>query len=92
MASDTGAVRELVDDGRTGFVVPVADTDALVAAMSRLETMPRTERAALGAAGRARVAERYALDAVVDQWEALYDDALSGGPPPPPPPGPAARS
>jgi glycosyltransferase involved in cell wall biosynthesis len=78
VASDTGAVRELVDDGRTGFVVPTADVDALAAAMRRVEALSPAERAAMGAAARERTVERFGLDAVVDRWERLYADASAG--------------
>jgi glycosyltransferase involved in cell wall biosynthesis len=72
VASDTGAVRDLVDDGRTGLVVPVADVDALAGALAQIERLTSAERAAMGRTARARVVERFALDAVVDRWEALY--------------------
>lgn len=75
VASDTGAVRELIDDGHTGLVVPVADVDALAAALGRIEALPDADRAAMGRAARARTVERFSLDAVVDRWEALYAEA-----------------
>lgn len=79
VASDTGAVRDLVDDGRTGFVVPTADVDALAAALARVEALDEDGRTALGVAGRARILDGFGLDAVVDRWEALYADAFAGG-------------
>jgi glycosyltransferase involved in cell wall biosynthesis len=76
VASDVGAVRELVLDGKTGFVVPPADPDGLCSAMLRTEQLGYAGRASMGGQGREWVGERYGLDAIVDQWEALYYEHL----------------
>lgn len=60
VATDVGAVREVIEDGLTGLVVPPLDDTALASAAGRLLTDP-TLRARMGAAGRARALERYAL-------------------------------
>lgn len=54
VAADVGDLGSAVDDGRTGFVVPRGDVDALTAALDRI--VGDAELAdGLGAAGRARV-------------------------------------
>jgi glycosyltransferase involved in cell wall biosynthesis len=70
-------VRELIDDGRTGWVVRPEDPDALARAMAAIEGSSEAERTAMGAAGRERTAARWGLSAVVDRWEQLYEDALA---------------
>jgi glycosyltransferase involved in cell wall biosynthesis len=62
VATDVGAIRDLVDGGRTGRLVPVGDPRALREAVLALAG-DATARAALGAAGRERCEARY--DAVV---------------------------
>jgi glycosyltransferase involved in cell wall biosynthesis len=49
VATDVGGVRELLDDGRAGILVPPDDLDALVAALRRVaEEGPRTALATRG--------------------------------------------
>ena len=50
---------ELVQDGKTGWLVPAGDTDALAAAIDRLGTAPLGKLRTMGEAGRARVLERH---------------------------------
>jgi glycosyltransferase involved in cell wall biosynthesis len=61
VATDVGAVREVVDDGRTGFVVPPLDAQALAGAILRILGDPKT-RASFGTQGRARAIERFSAD------------------------------
>jgi len=61
VATDVGAVREVVDDGRTGFVVAPLDEQALAGAILRLLGDDQT-RASFGTRGRARAIERFSAD------------------------------
>ncbi len=54
-----GAVAELVEDGRTGFLVPDGDVEAMGAAIARLAMDPKL-RHAQGTAGREVVETRFA--------------------------------
>lgn len=76
VSTDVGGVREIVDDGRTGFVVPPRDPQALAAAMSALMARTAEERAAMGAAGRAHIEGRFGLDGVLDRWCELFNVLL----------------
>lgn len=61
VATDVGAVREVVDDGRTGFVVPPLDAQALAGAILRI-LGDHEARASFGTRGRARAIERFSAD------------------------------
>lgn len=74
VATDVGGVRELVEDGVSGLVVPPDDPAALATAIVRLTEAPPEERQAFVAAGRARVLARYALDQVMERWDALFTE------------------
>jgi glycosyltransferase involved in cell wall biosynthesis len=80
VATDVGSVREAVDDGDTGVVVPASDDDeVVVAAMVEAIRELAADRDRLAAMGeRARVVglERFDTDAAVRQWEALYDEVI----------------
>jgi len=62
VATDVGAVREVVDHGRTGFVVPPLDTTALADAILRVASDPEA-RAAFGNRGRAAAIKLFSADA-----------------------------
>jgi len=63
---------EVVEDGRTGILVSPNDPAALAAAIRWLGDHPADARR-MGAAGRARVLERFKWDGVVRQCLAIYD-------------------
>lgn len=54
IGTDAGGVRELIDDGTGGLLVPPEDAEALAAAMVRVMRDPDLRRA-LGRAGRQRI-------------------------------------
>jgi glycosyltransferase involved in cell wall biosynthesis len=69
IAYDRGSMRELVEDGRDGFVV--ADVDGAVAAVARAGNLDR------GAIRRAAV-ERFHHDRMVDAYVDVYEGILAG--------------
>jgi colanic acid/amylovoran biosynthesis glycosyltransferase len=71
VATDVGAIREIVEDGRSGFVVPPSDPLALEAALRRLLDQPETWPA-MGRAGRQRVADRYDLRVLNPRLVEIY--------------------
>jgi mannosyltransferase len=62
VASRAGAAEFVVEDGVTGVLTPPGDVDALVAALEPLMRDPASA-AAMGERGRARVLEKFSLDA-----------------------------
>lgn len=62
ISTAVSAIPELIDDGKTGLLVPPGDVAALAAAMARLAAEPDT-RALLAAAGSARVRSAFDLNA-----------------------------
>lgn len=75
IASRLMGLREIVQDGRTGFLVPVEDVDALASAISRLVAMPETQRRAMGRAGRERLLELFTADAQAAALSACVEAA-----------------
>lgn len=71
IATNVGGSREAVEDGATGIVVRPRDSDALARAMALLLENPDLA-AEFGAAGRRRIAERFSLEKMVRETEALY--------------------
>jgi mannosyltransferase len=62
VASRAGAAELVVEDGVTGVLTPTGDVDALVAALEPLMRDPASA-AAMGERGRARVLDKFSLDA-----------------------------
>jgi glycosyltransferase involved in cell wall biosynthesis len=77
VATDCGDCREIV--GPAGRIVPPRDPAALAAALLEVLALPAGARAALGAAGRERVAERYDLRGVARRYLALYAEVSGRG-------------
>jgi glycosyltransferase involved in cell wall biosynthesis len=76
IASAVGGLSEIVDDGRTGLLVPPGDADALAGAILELAA-DRSRAAAMGAAGRARALAEFSQERCTDRIESLYREALT---------------
>ncbi len=72
VATDVGGNGDLVEEGRTGQIVPAGDVSALADALCRWADDDAGRRAA-GAAGRARVEAKFSLPAMVAAYAALYE-------------------
>jgi glycosyltransferase involved in cell wall biosynthesis len=76
VATMVGGNREVVVDGKSGYLVAPGDSDALGSAMARLTDLAEDERRSLGEQGREHIRTRYGLSRVVDRWEAVYREVL----------------
>ena len=76
VATAVGGNAELVEDGRTGIVVPPLDDDALARALLAYASDSERGRTA-GRAGRARAERLYSVDAMVAQYCALYERLIA---------------
>jgi mannosyltransferase len=77
VASDTGAFRTIVEEGKTGHVVPTDDVDALVSALTPLMNDP-LKAAVLGQLGRARVEAIFSVEEESKGITEVYRFARSG--------------
>lgn len=75
IATRVGGVPALIEDGRTGLLVPPADSHALARAIRDLAEDPARRRS-LGEAGQASVTDRFSHVAMVCALERLYRDLL----------------
>ena len=78
VATDVPGVRSVVADGETGLVVGIDDLPGMTAAVSGLLADP-ARRAVMGRAARERCVERFSMDAVSTQWEAMLEPLVDSG-------------
>jgi glycosyltransferase involved in cell wall biosynthesis len=73
IATDHGGARETVENGRTGWLYPPGDAEALAEALDRALSLDPSARAHMGMAGRARVANRFTVAAMQRRTLAVYE-------------------
>jgi len=78
VATDAGGTRELVVDGRTGWLVPRGDASALGGAISGLIKATQDERSQLGRAGAERARELCSVKQLVRNTIDVYRSVLGG--------------
>ncbi len=79
LATQVGANAELVQDGRTGLIVPAGNVEALAEGIMRMAADPVSART-MGARGREVVENRFSLNAMVAAYEAVYERVLGHQP------------
>jgi glycosyltransferase involved in cell wall biosynthesis len=73
VATDVGAVRDVIESGVTGYVVPARDVGAFAAALIALAADADLRRR-LGASGCAIVSQRYRRGPILEMLYALWDE------------------
>lgn len=76
VASRTGGLPEVIDDGVSGFLRPVGATEEMAEAGARI-LLDDTLRADMAAAGRHTAETRFAVDTVVPHYEEYYERVLA---------------
>src|SRR5262249_30377775 len=76
VATRVGGVPDVVRDGEDGFLVEPGESEAFAERLAELARDPAL-RERLGAAGRARVLPRYAVERLVEDVDRLYRALLS---------------
>lgn len=76
VAADIPTIRDVIDNLTTGLLVPPQDPKSLANAIIRI-ARDKTLAKNLGRAAEARARDRYDIDRVVAQTEAMYDRVLS---------------
>jgi glycosyltransferase involved in cell wall biosynthesis len=74
IATPVGGIPTLIEDGRTGFLVPVGDAAALRETIEKVLADPDL-RQRIGSAARARVAEYCSWDSVTERTLQVYAEA-----------------
>ena len=75
VASRVGGLSEVIDHGRTGFLHDLEDLEGMAVSGVSLLTDPGLH-AAVSAAGRRVVAEKFCADLIVPRYEAFYTELI----------------
>jgi glycosyltransferase involved in cell wall biosynthesis len=76
VVSDIPANRQLIDDGKQGFLTPANDKEAISIAIVKL-LKNVTLRSRMGEAARQRIVDNYSSDKVSDLYETLFVQMLT---------------
>lgn len=76
VASNTGGLPEVVEDGVSGFLHTPGNVDAMAASIRKLLSDDETAKK-MGAAARERASSKFRREALLPVWEAYYERILS---------------
>ena len=76
VATRGGGVLEIVEDGRTGLLVPMKDADAMANAICEILADPVRARK-MGESGRERFLEKFTIEKTVEAVEGIYDSMIN---------------
>ncbi len=76
VASNAGGPAEIIEDGKSGFLIPPGDSSAIETALRSLLAEPEL-KIRIGQQGRRRAQERYDMKRVVQKVEEVYARALN---------------
>jgi glycosyltransferase involved in cell wall biosynthesis len=76
VASAVGGIPEMIEDGRSGLLVPPHDRDALTRAITKL-LLDHPYADTLGRAGRDLVHARFCVELMVRAIESIYDESVA---------------
>lgn len=71
VATNVGSIAEIIIDGRTGYMVPSGDQEAMANAILRILRNEDIARR-MGEAGRERVTEKFTIQHMINKYETLF--------------------
>ena len=80
IATDHGGARETIIDGRTGWLTPPGDAEALAATIARVLDQDPSARGNYAARAVAHIRDNFTKDAMCAKTIAVYDELLNGAP------------
>ncbi len=72
IATKVGGVPELVEEGKTGYLVDPADSRQLAEALEKIMSIPVIERKQMGKKGRTRVEKLFNIKKMTADYEGVY--------------------
>ena len=76
VATETDGAREVIEDRKTGLLVPIGNVDSLAESIVML-LRDENKRTQLGGQAREAINERFSLKRMVDEIEKIYREPMS---------------
>ena len=74
ICTNRSGCRETVDDKKTGFIVPIKDTQSVINAVEKLINMPYEERKQMGINGREKMEKEFDRNIVVEKYMGVINN------------------
>jgi glycosyltransferase involved in cell wall biosynthesis len=71
VATETAGAKEIIQDGVTGLLVPIADVDRLTESIVAL-LKDRQRRIQIGIAAREAVSAQFSIERMIEETEEIY--------------------
>ncbi|WP_048331114.1 glycosyltransferase family 4 protein [Bizionia psychrotolerans] len=72
LSADCGGMREVVTDGKTGFLVPIRDVEALADAVMRIQKLPVADVLEIRKRARMKILEQHSEEGMVTGMLSVY--------------------
>ncbi len=76
ITTDTAGCREVVEDGKNGFLVKVKDVKSLTDAMIRFIELPKEKRSEMGRHSRKKAIEEFDENIIIDKYLEVIQEVL----------------
>lgn len=68
ICTDRSGCKETVDDGKTGFIIPIKSVEGVVNSVEKIINMPKSDREKMGLSGRKKVEKEFDRKIVVEKY------------------------
>lgn len=76
LSTDCGGMREVIQDGKNGFIVPVRDPESMAAALQKIYVLADSQKEDIRVAAQATIQQNHTLEKMVHDMCSLYEQVL----------------
>lgn len=76
LSTDCGGMREVIQDGKNGFIVPVRDPESMAAALQKIYVLADSQKEEIRVAAQATIQQNHTLEKMVHDMCSLYEQVL----------------
>jgi glycosyltransferase involved in cell wall biosynthesis len=76
LSTDCGGMREVIQDGKNGFIVPVRDPQSMAAALQKIYVLADSQKEDIRVAAQATIQQNHTLEKMVHDMCSLYEQVL----------------
>ncbi|HLU51262.1 MAG TPA: glycosyltransferase family 4 protein, partial [Flavobacteriaceae bacterium] len=76
LSTDCGGMREVIQDGKNGFIVPVRDPESMAAALQKIYVLADSQKEDIRVAAQATIQQNHSLEKMVHDMCSLYEQVL----------------